>query len=191
MIDLKVPSYPVARTPGDPDFQFKRPGAWEPGAMGNPLDQFPHLVAICISSGGIPKRPISSVRISTTGLESDGHHHEKHDRPSQAVCLQDIEKLDELQAEGYPLYCGTTGENLTVGNLNVNALPVGTILEFSGGLVIRLTKVRQPCYVLDAINPKLKEAIIGRCGYYAEVVKEGILKAGETIHVVDLALFRG
>jgi len=142
------------------------------------------VISINISKGGIPKMPTDCTYIKASGLEGDGHNHEKHYRPIQAVCLQDVEKLEELRAEGYPLYSGTTGENLTVRNLNVNQLPVGTILELSGGVILELTKVRQPCYVLDSINPKLKEDIIGRCGMYAKVLKDGVIETGEYVQIL-------
>lgn len=141
------------------------------------------VVSINISKGGIPKNPVASAYIKEGGLEGDGHNHEKHYRPIQAVSLQDVEKLDELRAEGYPLYPGATGENVTVSGLNINELPLGTRLEFSGGVVIELSKVRQPCYVLDSINPRLKEDILGRCGYYAKVIIPGQLSVGETIQI--------
>ena len=144
----------------------------------------PRVVSINISKGGIPKNPVSSVFVRSGGLEGDGHNHEKHYRPIQAVSLQDVEKLNELRRAGYPLYPGATGENVTVANLDINALPLGTRLEFAGGVVIELSKVRQPCYVLDAIDPRLKEDIVGRCGYYASVIREGELKMGEMIHVI-------
>lgn len=142
------------------------------------------IVSINVSPGGIPKIPAKSVRVSMNGLEGDGHNHEKHRTPMQAVSLQDIEKLDELNHRGYRLVPGTTGENLTVINLNVNALPVGAVLKFSNGVVVELTKVRKPCYVLDAISPRLKEDILGRCGLYAKVLKDGFLVEGETISIV-------
>ena len=104
----------------------------------------------------------------------------------QAVCLQDIEKLNELREEGYPLEAGITGENLTMRNLQVNHLPIGTILRFSSGVVMELTKVRKPCYVLDLIHPKLKEDIIGRCGLYAKVVREGRLNIGDLVESVEI-----
>ena len=141
------------------------------------------IIAINVSSGGIPKLPRSSSRVDVTGLQDDGHNHEKHRTPFQAVCLQDIEKLEELNREGYHLDPGTTGENLTVRGLNVNALPLGTILQFSNGVVLELTKVRKPCYVLDAVSPRLKEDIIGRCGTYAKVLREGTFIQGETITI--------
>ena len=124
---------------------------------------------------------MSSIRVAISGLEGDGHHHPKHSHPLQAVCLQDVEQLEELRLRGFPLSCGTTGENLTVRHLDVNSLPVGTILEFAGGVVLELTKVRKPCYVLDSIDPRLKEVIVGRCGVYARVVQEGLMETGESI----------
>lgn len=145
----------------------------------------PIVLSINISKGGIPKLPVPSVRLSAAGLEGDGHDHEKHRTPVQAVCLQDIEKLNGLREEGYPVEAGTTGENLTMSGLHVNHLPVGTILRFSGGVVMELTKVRKPCYVLDAINPKLKEDIAGRCGLYARVLQEGMLHIGDRVESIE------
>ena len=144
----------------------------------------PSVVSISISQGGIPKLPIGSARITKAGLEGDGHNHEKHNRPTQAVCLQDSELLEDLYREGYPLSYGTIRENLAVRNLGVQCLPIGTVLHFSGGVVLELTKERNPCYVLDSINPRLKEAIMGRCGFYAQVLEEGTIVCGETIHCV-------
>lgn len=149
-------------------------------------DNIARVVSINISKGGIPKNPVGTVFIRTGGLEGDGHNHDKHYRPMQAVSLQDLERLNELRAEGYELYPGATGENVTVANLDVNALPLGTRLEFDGGVVIELSKVRTPCYVLDSIDPKLKEDIVGRCGFYASVIKEGMLSTGEAIQVVSI-----
>ncbi|HLF18697.1 MAG TPA: NTP transferase domain-containing protein [Candidatus Omnitrophota bacterium] len=146
----------------------------------------PVVISINISKGGIPKLPVKSVRITTSGLEGDGHNHAKHNSPLQAVCLQDAEKLAELKEKGYELFSGTGGENLTVQGLQVNKLPLGTILQFSGGVVLEISKIRKPCYVMDAIHPKLKDDALGQHGMYARVLKEGFLKSGETINVIKL-----
>lgn len=150
--------------------------------------QTPAVVSINISRGGIPKHPVDSVFISTRGLEGDGHNHDKHKRPQQAVSLQDIERLEELCGEGYDLYSGATGENLTLRHVNINFMEVGTILKFSGGVILELTKVRQPCYVLDTIDPRLKRDIIGRCGFYAKVLQEGIVTKEDTLEIIKPAL---
>ncbi|MDE2026919.1 MAG: MOSC domain-containing protein [Candidatus Omnitrophica bacterium] len=141
------------------------------------------VISINISKGGIPKNPVESIRVSVAGLEGDGHNHEKHNTPLQAVCIQDVEKLNELSTSEYALSPGKAGENLTVANLHVNSLPLGTVLEFSGGVILEISKVRKPCYVMDAIHPTLKGDAVGRHGMYAKVVKEGVVSTGETIHV--------
>jgi len=152
------------------------------------INQKPCVVSINISKGGIPKLPVKFVNITEKGLEGDGHNHEKHYRLNQAVCIQDIEKLEELSAKGYPLSPGASGENLTVRGLSVNSLSIGTVLEFSGGVVLEITRVRPTCYVMDQIHPKLKEDADGCHGMYAKVVKEGRLKIGERIDINDQVL---
>ena len=154
--------------------------------MNDPIEQFPQVAAICISSGGIPKRTVEAGHVTTAGLQRDGHNHAKHNTPVQAISLQDEEVLEQMRWEGFPLYHGSIGENLTVRNLDVQKLPIGTVLEFSGGVVLELTKERKPCYVLDIIDPRLKDAIIGRCGFYARVIQEGFIKVGESIEVKEI-----
>jgi len=148
----------------------------------------PQVVAVCTSNGGIPKLPRSSVCVSFSGFAGDEHNHAKHNNFLQAVSLQDEEVLEDLIKEGFHLKAGTTGENLVVRHLRVNHLQVGTILEFAGGVILELTKERKPCYVLDAIDPRLKEVIACRCGFYAKVLREGLIAAGEIIQVKEIAL---
>lgn len=146
-------------------------------------DPVPQVIAVCTSPGGIPKVGRPSAAVTFSGLYGDGHDHAKHNTPLQAVCFQDEEILDDLKSEGFAVGPGTTGENLTVRHLHVNRLEAGTILEFSGGVVVELTKMRKPCYVLDAIDLALKEAILGRCGSYGKVLREGLISMGETINI--------
>jgi MOSC domain-containing protein YiiM len=122
--------------------------------------------------------------VGPAGLNGDGHDHEKHNTPVQAICLIDEEDLDDLRREGFDVGPGAVGENLTVRGLEVDRLRIGDVLRLSGGVELRLTKWRKPCYVLDAISPELKTAIAGRCGAYAEVVRGGAVRAGERIEVV-------
>jgi len=64
-------------------------------------------------------------------------------------------------------------------------LHVGDTLTFSGGVIIELTELRKPCYVLDPLGKSLKTDIVGRCGYLARVIHAGTLEAGETISVTS------
>lgn len=141
----------------------------------------PTVVAICISPGGIPKLPVDEILITAEGLSGDGHNHVKHRTSMQAVCLQDHELLEEVSQEGIALSYGTIGENLTMRGLNVQSLPIETRLEFEGGVILEITKVRMPCYVLDAVDSRLKDWLKGRCGMYARVIVGGKLRKNEAV----------
>lgn len=75
------------------------------------------------------------------------------------------------------------GENLTVRNLHVQCLAPGDRLYLEPGVVLELTAVRKPCYLLDQIDPRLKEVAIGRCVYIAKVIATGILRAAQKVTV--------
>jgi MOSC domain-containing protein YiiM len=141
------------------------------------------VLAVSVSPGGIPKTPVPSGEVRETGIVGDAQEHEKHRKIARAISIQDEELLDELKGEGYPVTWGAMGENLTVRGLHVQRLSPGTRLVFSGGLELELTEVRRPCFVLDAIDPKLKEDVIGRCGFLARVVRPATVRPGETIDV--------
>ena len=141
------------------------------------------LLSINISSGGIPKLPVPSCAVSFKGLAGDERDHDKHYTLDRAVSLVDTEILEQLKTEGYDVSAGAIGENLTVEDLDVQALAPGDRLAFSGGVVIELAEARKPCFVLDTLGVALKKDIVGRCGYLARVIAEGELAAGESIQI--------
>lgn len=155
----------------------------------SPSDSVPgRLVAVCISPGSIPKCTVASAQVTTDGLAGDGHAHAKHIRPERAVSLFDLEVLRQLQREGFPLFPGAIGENLTVEGLHIQRLKPGTLLEI-GDVLLRLEEPRKPCYVLDAVHPCLKDIIVGRCGYMASVVRGGAIEPGMEIVIESAASF--
>lgn len=143
----------------------------------------PRVIAVCSSAGGVPKLPMDEAQVVVAGIVGDLHAHAKHNRPDRALSLFDIELLDELVAEGFALAPGVAGENLTVAGLHVQRLTPGTILSI-GDVLVRLEQPRKPCYVLDAIHPRLKEATVGRCGFMASVVRGGTIRPGMEVRVL-------
>ncbi|HIB50747.1 MAG TPA: MOSC domain-containing protein [Phycisphaerales bacterium] len=143
----------------------------------------PTVLSINVSNGGIPKLPVDSCAISYEGLAGDGRDHQKHIQFDRAVSLIDKEILEQLTTEGYVVPAGAVGENLTVENLNLQSLEPNDRLTFSGGVVIELAERRKPCFVLDPLGVDLKKDIVGRCGYLARVITEGLLTTGETIEI--------
>lgn len=144
----------------------------------------PRVISVCSSAGGIPKLPLPEAYVTAAGIRGDLHAHDKHNRPDRALSLFDVETLRQLVDEGFPLEPGTAGENVTVEGLSVQALPEGTLLQI-GDVLLRLETPRKPCYVLDAIDRRLKDAIVGRCGYMASVLRPGVICPGMEIQQIE------
>jgi MOSC domain-containing protein YiiM len=143
------------------------------------------VLAVCISSGGIPKTPVLQAELVAAGIVGDNHNHDKHIRPHRALLIQDVEILDKLKREGFSVGPGVLGENLTVRGLDVQGLSPGTRLRLHEGPLIELTEPRRPCYVLDQIDLRLQTAVAGRCGYLACVIEPGRVFEGQGIDIVD------
>lgn len=141
------------------------------------------VLSINVSTGGIPKIPVDSCAVTFDGLEGDGRDHDKHRTRDRAISLIDREILDQLTIEGYEVPWGAVGENITVEDLHVQILEPNDRLIFSGGVVIELFESRRPCFVLDPLGVNLKKDIVGRCGYLARVLTEGLITSGETIQI--------
>ena len=117
----------------------------------------PELASINISVGGIPKCPHPTAVVSIGGLDGDGHDHAKHRVPEQAISLLDLELLEAIAAEhDLDLVPGSLGENLTVSGVGVQRLGEGDRLAIhpdrEDPVVLEITRVRPPCYVLDVLS---------------------------------------
>jgi MOSC domain-containing protein YiiM len=141
------------------------------------------IISVNTSPGGIPKLPRERLHVSTAGLEGDGHDHESHRSPTQAVCMIDNEILESMRDEGFELAPGALGENLTLEGVRIQMCALGDRIRFSSGLELEITKVRTPCYVLDSISPELKRILWNRSGMYGKVLVEGTVAAGDTLTI--------
>ncbi len=157
------------------------------------------IVQINVSPGGIPKRPIAEAEVTPEGIRGDSWAHPQiHGGPRQAVLLITSEGIEELIAQGYPLFAGALGENLTLAGLNRREIRIGQRYRV-GEVLIELTKVRSPCSTLDIYGPSIKEAIYdpevkagdvtsprwGLSGFYARVLRGGIVRPRDIMQLVD------
>jgi len=85
------------------------------------------LIQISVNpKGGVPKRRVLLARLLFNNVEGDKQRNRKfHGGPERAVCLYSWEVIRELQDEGHPIDCGTTGENLTLSGLEWSTLQAG------------------------------------------------------------------
>jgi MOSC domain-containing protein YiiM len=156
----------------------------------------PHVLYINISPGGIPKRPIPEGRVTFTRVEGDDWNDKKHHGwRDQALCLFSIELIEELKAEGYPLFPGALGENITTEGINYREVRLGDVYRIGNDVEVRISKIRTPCRTIAVYGEGIMRATYdvevrrgnvnslkwGRSGYYAEVLREGIIRTGDAI----------
>ncbi|MAT49139.1 MAG: sulfurase [Euryarchaeota archaeon] len=150
----------------------------------------PSVHSLNVSLGGVPKLPVSQVKVSLNGLEGDSHNDLKHHGGlSRAVCLYSLELIDDLKLEGHNIYPGSTGENITIKGLDWNVLESGLKLKI-GGVVIILTNPATPCNTISSsfnlgnfsrISVK-KHPLWSR--WYASVVQEGFMEVGDNVSLL-------
>lgn len=157
------------------------------------------VLQLNISKGGIPKRSVPEAMVTPLGLEGDRcAHPDIHGGPRQALLLICAEVVEELAAQGFPLFYGALGENVTARGLDRRQFRVGQRFRL-GQALIELTKIRVPCSTLDVYGPGIQRAIYDRAvkdgdptspcwgmsGFYASVVTTGIVRPGDPIALVD------
>jgi len=157
------------------------------------------IIQINVSRGGLPKRPVPEVRLTPLGLEGDAVAHPGiHGGSEKAVLLITAEGLDELGAEGFQLFPGAMGENLTTRGLSRRDLRPGMRLR-AGDTLLEITQLRRPCSSLDVYGPEIKARIWrkgitpedsewGLSGFYCSVTRPGFVRANDIIQVVDAAV---
>ncbi|WP_181309977.1 MOSC domain-containing protein [Nocardioides campestrisoli] len=85
------------------------------------------------------------------------------------VHLIHAELFDDARALGYELGPGDLGENVLTADLDLLALPTGTLLDL-GGPVVRLTGLRNPCVQINKFQPGLLKVVLASAdGTPAEV----------------------
>jgi MOSC domain-containing protein YiiM len=158
------------------------------------------VLQVSISRGGVPKRAIPFGELTTAGITGDTWRYPFHGGPRQAVLLITLEGIEELIAEGFPLYPGALGENLTTRGLDRRALRFGQNLRV-GEAIIELTKMRRPCATLNPYGARIQQAMYdaqvkkgdvtsprwGLSGFYASVVRPGIVRPGDAVCMADSA----
>ena len=74
------------------------------------------------------------------------------------VLLVDTGMHADISARGIVIGPGMLGENVLLEGIRVMGLPIGTRLEL-GEALLQLTEVRNPCYQLNEIDPRLLKAV--------------------------------
>ena len=142
---------------------------------------------------GLPKKPVTSALVTRTGVEGDFNvyrHKEREDDPDQALLIMPVETIEELNEEGWQVKPGDLGENFTTSGLPYTAFSVGKMFA-AGEIRFQISRACEPCtnlyslpFVGESKGPDFLKVMLGRRGWYAKVILEGRVKAGDHLAVV-------
>jgi MOSC domain-containing protein YiiM len=156
------------------------------------------VIQINASAGGVPKTPLLSAEVNRLGIVGDGHRYRLHGGPEKAILLLAAEVIDQLRAEGFPVFYGALGENFTTRGLDHRRWLPGQTLR-AAELILKLTTPREPCKTLDPFGRGIQKRIYnrqvkalnpaaerwGESGFYAAVLRGGSIAPDAIIEFVD------
>jgi MOSC domain-containing protein YiiM len=117
--------------------------------------------------------------VTNFGLEGDRHA----GRPQRQVSILNAETVNELAERGMPVEPGVLGENITVEGVPVMQLPDGTRLRI-GEAELEITGDRPSCREMLEVHADALNAMTGRAGKMAWVVKGGTVRPGDPIELI-------
>lgn len=155
------------------------------------MSQAARIFSLQASDGGVPKLPIREAVVTETGVRGDRQRNLKHHGgPDRALCLLALEVILALQAEGHPIYPGSTGENVTITGLDWAALQLGNRLLLGDDVVIELTSYTVPCqniresFAGGAFNRLAQKTHPGQSRLYARVLQAGTVRVGQPVQLL-------
>jgi hypothetical protein len=104
-----------------------------------------------------------------------------------------------LAEAGFEVSAGDMGENITTTGLDLERLPLGTLIELGPKAVVELTGLRTPCVLIDRFSAGLKRHVLSsaetgppfKSGVLGVVRAGGPVAAGDSARVrLPSSLFR-
>jgi MOSC domain-containing protein YiiM len=147
--------------------------------------------SINLSSGGVPKKPVTGAQVALLGVVGDAHNDTTgHGGPERAVCLYSLERIRDLQREGHPIDIGTAGENLTVQGLNWDLVVPGVRIRCGDEVELEVASFTSPCKTIkasfsDERFKRISQVVHpGWSRVYARVLVEGRIRVGDRVRVI-------
>ncbi len=141
------------------------------------------IVAVCRSEQtGTRKEPCGEgIFIEDYGLERDAHAARGIARQ---VSLLAEESIDKMRALGLALNPGDFAENLTVGDMVLLSLPVGTRLRVGGEVILEISQIGKSCHSGCAIFQAVGSCIMPKEGVFARVIRGGTIGTGNVVEIM-------
>lgn len=142
-----------------------------------------------VLTGGA-KKPVPRAALRFDNFEGDGQADRvNHGGPDKAVCIYPFDHYAYWERMlGRELSPGAFSENLTASRALETDVCVGDVFRI-GGAVVQASQPRMPCNKLAAKNGERLlvgwVARTGFTGFYARVLSEGVVAAGDLFECVE------
>lgn len=132
---------------------------------------------------GVIKTPVEKGVLKIDhGLVGDAHAGDWH----RQVSLLAEESINKMRAQGLPdLKDGDFAENITTKGLILHEIPVGTVFTM-GTAVLEVTQIGKKCHAGCTIKQQVGSCIMPTEGIFAKVLKDGEVKKGDKIKIIEL-----
>jgi MOSC domain len=158
------------------------------------------VVAVAADRGHRFSKPTRDriVLLEGHGVEGDAHagpfvrHRYLARRRPRVPNLRQVhlipsELFRSLSEAGFEVAAGDLGENITTTGLDLERMPLGTLIEFGLMAMIELTGLRTPCVLIDRFQAGLKRQVLSsdetgppfKCGVLGVVRSGGPVAAGD------------
>ena len=115
------------------------------------------------------------------GIVGDAHGGNWH----RQISLLSIESIDKMVAMGAKVSPGNFAENITTEGIELPKLPIGSRLKVGGGIELEVTQIGKECHSKCEISKQVGDCIMPREGIFTKVTKNGLIKIGDIIEVLD------
>jgi MOSC domain-containing protein YiiM len=163
------------------------------------------VVAVAADRGHHFSKPTRSriVLVEGHGVEGDAHagafvrHRYLARRQPRVPNLRQVHLIPSelfalLPEAGFEVGAGDLGENITTAGLDLERMPLGSLIELGPTSVVELTGLRTPCVLIDRFRAGLKRRVLSsvetgppfKCGVL------GVVRVGGPVAAGDAALVR-
>lgn len=118
---------------------------------------------------------------SDWGIEVDAHSGGWH----RQVSLLSLSSVEKMRALGAVIDYGDFAENLTVADIDVSTLPLGTRLQV-GEVQMQVTQIGKECHnKACAIKKQVGTCVMPVEGIFAKVLTSGWVRVGDKIEIIE------
>lgn len=143
------------------------------------------VVSVNISERkGTLKKPVSQIELKLRhGIVGDAHAGDWH----RQISLLAEESVDTMRAlSPISLDAGVFAENINTVGIDLKHLPIGTYLRI-GETEVEVTQIGKECHNDCAIKKAVGKCVMPTEGIFAVVVKEGTVRPGDEIEILEAA----